>query len=182
MVESGNGRVLALLRAYEEGLPGAERYCAFLKTLGHNIEEPARPVLIARRTTPLTPAEQAAFAREANDQVGLALDSAEQAAADRELLDRVLGRAASGQLDAFSETTPATRALINFFFNEELTRQASKVRIEARLRGFLDEAFKIQPGANLFGQALLFQEEIADMNRIGTIVRSHGIERVKLQE
>lgn len=284
-VESGNGRLLALRRAYDEGLPGAERYRSWLRSLGYDPSGVARPILIARRTTPLTPAERLAFAREANEAVTASMSSGEQARADRgrvlealelaaggeleaaanrafvqafvarlpkeeraglltadgaiapEGLRRVQAAAVAaayddpafvarlveggdeamrgigdvlrrvaldwarlrwqareglipaeldvtadlrqaiatverarqarekiadhiGQLDAFSDLTPAARQLIPFFFTPDLARQANKTAIERRLRGYLDEAAKIQPGANLFGQAAPSADEV----------------------
>lgn len=278
VIESGNGRVLALRRAYDEGLPGADLYRAWLEGLGYDLTGIERPILVARRATPLTPAERAAFTREANEAVAARMSRSEQSLGDRSVLRATLSQAVGGnleaaanrdfvkaflgllpkeeraglltkegaiapdglrrvqdaaiaaayedlgfvarlvesaddgmkgigdvlrsialdwarlrwqveqglipeslevtadlraaietidrarlakekiadhlgQLDAFSEMTPATRLLIPLFFNEALTRQASKTRIEARLRAFLDEAFKIDPDPNLFGQA-----------------------------
>ncbi len=286
-VESGNGRVLALRRAYDEDLPGAAQYRAWLESLGYDLTGIERPILIARRATPLTPVERAAFAREANESVTATMSRSEQAQADRSALRETLSLAAGGdleaaanrdfvkaflgrlpkeeraglltkegtigpdgmrrvldaaiaaayedpafvarliesgddgmkgigdvlrrialdwarlrwqveqglvpggleitadlrraietidrarqaketitdhlgQLDAFSELTPATRLLIPLFFNEDLTRQASKVRVEGRLRAFLDEAFKIDPAPNLFGEAAPTGREVLE--------------------
>lgn len=93
VVESGNGRVLALRRVY--GDPNlkrqAEAYRAFLRAAGHDVDGMEAPVLISRRVSALTPEERRAFVREANAETSLTMSAAEQARADAELAGRVIG-------------------------------------------------------------------------------------------
>jgi hypothetical protein len=84
VVESGNGRTLALGKAYQAGRGGD--YRNWLESQGVDTAGVARPVLIARRTTPLTPADRIAFAHSANTASGLRMNAAEQAAADARLI------------------------------------------------------------------------------------------------
>ena len=84
VVESGNGRTLALAKAYQAGRGGD--YRNWLESQGIDTAGVARPVLIARRTTPLTPADRVAFAHSANTASGLRMNAAEQAAADARLI------------------------------------------------------------------------------------------------
>src|SRR5690606_1219895 len=57
VVESGNGRTLALRLAYERGLESAERYRRWLAEQGYNVEGMRAPVLVRERVTELTPEE-----------------------------------------------------------------------------------------------------------------------------
>jgi hypothetical protein len=53
VVESGNGRTLAIAKAYKAGR--GEKYREWLKSQGHDVTGIDQPVLIARRQTELTP-------------------------------------------------------------------------------------------------------------------------------
>ena len=82
VVESGNGRVLAIRRAYNEGLPTAEKYKAYLAEQGYPVEGMQRPVLVRVRKGELSPLERKAFTREANERTTLAMSAPERAMAD----------------------------------------------------------------------------------------------------
>lgn len=118
VVESGNGRILALRRAYQERLSGAERYRAWLEQQGYDTTGMEMPVLIRRRTTELSPEDRIAFAREANQRTTLGMSDVEQATADARMLsDTMLDLYKGGDLTlagnrdlvrAFAEQLPAT--------------------------------------------------------------------------
>jgi len=98
VVESGNGRTLAIRKAYAEG--GAEAYRAHLAELGYDVAGMKEPVLIRRRVTGMSPEERVAFAREANEAATMALGTAEQALADaRRIPDAVLDLYQGGAVD-----------------------------------------------------------------------------------
>lgn len=82
VVESGNGRVLAIRRAYAQHPEAAARYRQFLEQQGHDLTGINEPVLIRRRVTELSPADRQAFALESNQRTTLSMGAAEQAAAD----------------------------------------------------------------------------------------------------
>jgi hypothetical protein len=117
VVESGNGRVLAVLRAY---MDHPERVAALRESLtrqGFDLTGIDRPVLVARRLTPLTEAERIAFAREANEAVAMRMGAAETAAADAARIAPVLDLwrggdiASAGNADlvrGFLKALPAT--------------------------------------------------------------------------
>ena len=87
VVESGNGRTLALAKVYEQGRGGD--YRNWLESQGYDTSGMKQPVLIARRTTPMTDAERVAFAHSANSSSGLRMNAAEQAAADAKLMSDI---------------------------------------------------------------------------------------------
>ena len=79
-VESGNGRVLAIRRAYAEGQ--AEGYRGFLKGRGIDVDQFTAPVLVQRRTTDLPAAERAEYTEESNVPTVTGRSVSEIAAAD----------------------------------------------------------------------------------------------------
>lgn len=87
MIESGNGRVQAIVRAARRN---PERYRAYLDRLGsagYAVPDGAGvPILIRRRVTPLDPKARAAFVREANQSANMRLSASEQARIDAEAL------------------------------------------------------------------------------------------------
>lgn len=87
VVESGNARTSALIRLHGAGSP--ERKAAYLRhveSLGFDTGEVEWPVLVARRVTPMDPADRAAFCREANARQTLAMSVLEQAKVDATVL------------------------------------------------------------------------------------------------
>ncbi len=86
MVESGNGRVQAIRRAYAEGGPAAARYRAWLESQGVDVSKYKNPVLVRERVTPMTTAERQAFGIAANQSSTMSLSAAERALADARIV------------------------------------------------------------------------------------------------
>ena len=82
MVESGNGRMLALRRAYAEKGPAAQQYREWLESQGVDTSKFKEPVLVRERTTPMTADERKAFTVEANQSANLSMSAPERALAD----------------------------------------------------------------------------------------------------
>jgi hypothetical protein len=82
MVESGNGRVMAIRAAYAEDGAAAAAYRDFLTRQGIDIGGFDQPVLVRQRTTPMNPQERASFAVDANRAATLQLSAPERAMAD----------------------------------------------------------------------------------------------------
>lgn len=85
LVESGNGRVLALRRALQEGGVAADNYRNYLRSQNFDVDGFRNPVLVARRITDLE--DRVAFVTAANRSTTLRMGAAEQAMADARLLD-----------------------------------------------------------------------------------------------
>lgn len=113
VVESGNGRVAALQRVYEnpELAHRAAAYRAYLEAQGHDLTGIANPVLVGRRTSDMTPAEAAAFAKGANERPNLAMGAAEQARADADRAGRAIPDLMPGQLTS-SQNRDFTRGFL----------------------------------------------------------------------
>lgn len=83
IVESGNGRVLAIETAYSRFPDRAEAYRAYLETLGfEKIRDMKEPVLVRIRQQDLAPADRVAFASESNVATTGALSASERAFVD----------------------------------------------------------------------------------------------------
>jgi hypothetical protein len=113
VVESGNGRVAALERVYSspELAHRAQAYRAFLEAQGYDLEGIANPVLVGRRTSEMTPAEAAAFAKGANERPNLAMGAAEQARADADRAGRAIPDLMPGHLTS-SQNRDFTRGFL----------------------------------------------------------------------
>lgn len=86
MVDSGNGRVLALRQAYAENGAAADRYRAWLRSQGVDVAKYREPVLVRERTTPMTREERKTFTVAANAPATLSMSAPERALADSRLL------------------------------------------------------------------------------------------------
>lgn len=86
IVESGNGRIIALQRINEGNPEKWREYQDFLKTQGYDVAGVAKPVLVRVRTGELSPDERVAFTREANAPTVSGLSTSEQARADAKAL------------------------------------------------------------------------------------------------
>lgn len=87
LVESGNGRIMALRRAYDDNGASAQSYRNFLRAQNYDIEGFDKPVLIARRNTELDPESRLSFVTAANRSTAMRLGAAEQSLSDARLID-----------------------------------------------------------------------------------------------
>ena len=86
VIESGNGRVMALRKIYEQYPELETAYRDYLKVLGYDVDGMRRPVLVRERMTPMTGEQRARMVRESNKDDKLRLSTVEQAANDAELM------------------------------------------------------------------------------------------------
>jgi adenine/guanine phosphoribosyltransferase-like PRPP-binding protein len=100
IVESGNGRTLAIKRAYDQDLPSAKRYRAWLKAQGYDVTGIKKPVLVRQRTTPLSDADMRAYTRESNARSTLQMSSTEQARADAKSIGPILADYQGGDIQS----------------------------------------------------------------------------------
>lgn len=82
VIESGNGRAMAIRAAYDMDGERAAAYRAWLERNGYETTGMKQPVLVARRTSPMSEAERADFAHAANGSASLRMNAVEQALSD----------------------------------------------------------------------------------------------------
>lgn len=87
IVDSGNGRVAAIQRAYEAYPEQATAYRSAIEARGYSTEGMSQPVLVQRRTTDLSPEARAQFNAEANGSATARMSPSELAAMDSNALD-----------------------------------------------------------------------------------------------
>lgn len=101
MVESGNGRVMAVRRAYDMHPERAAAYRKMVEERGFDTTGMERPVLVRRRLTEMTDDERAAFAREGQDDGTMKMSAEEKVKADATAIgDDVLALYRGGDVDA----------------------------------------------------------------------------------
>lgn len=152
LVESGNGRVLAIRRAYQGGMVPADRYAAWLKRMGFDIDGMDQPVLIARRMSSLDDAGRQTFVKAAQDSGTMRLSASEAARSDAGKLDSdMLAILAPGRISSaknrdfvrkFAERMGKGERAALYDANGELSVEGIK-RIEAALaaRAYDDSVF-----------------------------------------
>lgn len=114
-VESGNGRTLAIRKAYQIGK--ADAYKAWLAEQGYDVANMQQPVLVRERITPMNMAERVAYTTESNERETLDMSPSEQAMSDATKVMDILHLVQGG---SFNNT--ANRDFVNAF----LTGVASK--------------------------------------------------------
>lgn len=87
VVESGNGRVMALRQVYKDAGEKADAYRRFLEAQGYDLTGYSQPVMVRERVTPMTMDERRAFALEANQAATAELSPVERAQADARAMD-----------------------------------------------------------------------------------------------
>jgi len=98
VVESGNGRTLAIRQAYARGM--ADRYREWLASQGYDVAGMKAPVLVRERVTPMSMEERIAYTTEANDRTTLELSSTERALSDARKMGPILHLYRGGDLQA----------------------------------------------------------------------------------
>ena len=89
IIESGNGRVLAIQRAAELHPDRMQAYVEALRQAGFAVPEDAQvPVLVGRRTSDLSQADRQRFVAEANSSAVARMSPSERARADASMIDR----------------------------------------------------------------------------------------------
>lgn len=86
VVESGNGRTMAIQKAYAESSPQAEAYRQWIASQGHDVSGMKAPVLVRERLTPMDMPARAKFADDAGASPVLSMSAAERAGADSKRL------------------------------------------------------------------------------------------------
>lgn len=112
LVESGNGRAIALRRSAATGTEAWGRYQAELARQGIDTTGFDQPVLVRMRSEPMTGAERADLAREMNQSPTEAYSPVEQARSDARRLDRATLGLIEGD-DVFDASNrPFTRGFV----------------------------------------------------------------------
>ena len=122
VVESGNGRVAALVRAAEKN---PERFAAYkqaLRDAGYDVPDKGVPILISRRTSDLTPDQRTQFVNDANTSAIARMSATETALMDvRAMTGPVLGNYVPGDVNSAANRSFVGSFLKNLPANERLS-------------------------------------------------------------
>lgn len=143
IVESGNGRVQGIRRAYAMYPERAQAYRDFLTAQGYDLTGINEPVLVRERLTPLSDQDRVAFVQEANQSATMDLTPVERAKIDvSALTDGVVEVWYGGEI-----TDAANRDFVRGFIGQ---------LPQAQRNGLLDDNGALSPdGAQRIRRALL---------------------------
>lgn len=143
IVESGNGRVQGIRRAYAMFPERGQAYRQYLESQGYDLTGINEPVLVRERVTPLTDQERVAFVQEANQAATMDLTPVERAKIDvSAITDGVLEVWAGGDV-----TDAGNRDFVRGFISQ---------LPQAQRNGMLDDNGALAPdGAQRIRRALL---------------------------
>lgn len=111
VVESGNGRTMAIRKAYEQGK--GEAYRKWLSEQGHDVTGMKNPVLVRERTTPMSDQELLDYTKESNESTTLTMSPTEQAMVDAKAVVDLLDQYRGGDINS-----AANRDFVNRFVTE----------------------------------------------------------------
>lgn len=113
LVESGNGRTIALRRSYRNGTPAAARYRAELEAQGLDVSGMKAPVLTRIRRGALTAEDRIRLTRDMNAETTEAYSPSERALADAEAVDDDL----LGMVDGADMSSAGNRRFVKGFLD-----------------------------------------------------------------
>lgn len=111
VVESGNGRTMAIRKAYETGK--GESYKQWLNEQGYDVSGMKNPVLVRERTTTMNDQELRDYTRESNESTTLTMSPTEQAMVDAKVVVDLLDQYRGGDINS-----AANRDFVNRFVTE----------------------------------------------------------------
>lgn len=160
VVESGNGRTIALRRSAMKGGEAYARYKAELAAQGHDTTGVEYPVLVRRRTQPMTDSQRSAMTHEMNADVTERMSATEQAKADAGHIDDAM-------LSHVDGTEPGRRRFAQAFLGRVAPDQInSLVAPDGRLSSAGQERIDAALTARAYGDPRLVEalHETSDSN------------------
>jgi hypothetical protein len=163
VVESGNGRTLAIRRAYQRRMPGAERYRAYLAEQGYPVDGMTEPVLVRVRQGDMTTEERISLAEDANEDDKLDLSTPERAMIDaRKLGDDIVALYRGGDVDQ-----AGNREFVRAFLEKVVSKGNRGKMVDG-------EGVINQDGLKRIGAALL-AKAYGDADLIGKLMESTDV-------
>ncbi|WP_162987739.1 ADP-ribosyltransferase-containing protein [Acinetobacter bereziniae] len=140
IIESGNGRVMAIRKAYEQGK--ADNYKKWLSDQGYDISKMKNPVLVRERLTELSDQDRIEYTKESNERTTLDLSPTERALADAGKVLNIIEDYLGGDLNnsnnrqfvnKFVTGVVSTNERSSVIGNDKALTQQGKRRIQAAL-------------------------------------------------
>lgn len=153
-VESGNGRVMLLRRAYDNP-ETAEKYKSYLASQGYDVSQMKQPVLVRRRRTQLDDAGLSKFVEDSNKSSLMAQNETELAAQDaRRLTPEIVDLYRGGSMQAGA----------NSEFRRAVMRDV--IGSETEAAGLRDKDGNLSQAGENRVRAALFQYGYNDLNAV----------------
>lgn len=105
VVESGNGRVLGIKKAYQKEGESKQRYIQYLKDQGYDIEGITQPVLVRIRTTEMNDQELIQYTRDSNERTTLSMSASEQAQVDADAIMNIIDDYQGGDITSVANNS-----------------------------------------------------------------------------
>lgn len=140
IIESGNGRVMVIRKAYEQGK--ADNYKKWLSDQGYDISKMKNPVLVRERLTELSDQDRIEYTKESNERTTLDLSPTERALADAGKVLNIIEDYLGGDLNnsnnrqfvnKFVTGVVSTNERSSVIGNDKALTQQGKRRIQAAL-------------------------------------------------
>lgn len=161
VVESGNGRVLAIRQAYANVPDRAAAYRDFISSLGYDVEGMANPVLVRERQGDT---DRQAFTREANERSTMEMSDTERAMSDAAAMpDEILPLYRGGDVD-LAQNREFVRAFISSVVSEN--DQGGMIDAQGRMSQRAVRRVQAALLAKAYGDATLVERvmEVTDGN------------------
>lgn len=142
VVESGNGRTIAIRRIYSQGLPAANAYRKWLADQGYDISGMTEPVLVRERITEMSNQELQDYTSDSNESTTLAMSPTERAMSDAKKIAGIIGLYRGGDVPsaanrdfvrAFMGAVVSPTARGSMMDSDGILSQDGRRRIEAAL-------------------------------------------------
>jgi hypothetical protein len=160
VVESGNGRSLAIQRAYADNLPSAQAYRDYLSQQGYPVEGMEQPVLVRIRTDAMHPDERQAFVREANQSGQLGYSATERAMSDAAAMpDHSMGLFRGGDIES-----AGNREFVRSFMSNALPANEHAAMVDQHGNLSLDGARRLR--------SAMLAKAYADPDLVGSVVEN----------
>jgi hypothetical protein len=160
VVESGNGRSLAIQRAYADNLPSAQTYRDYLAERGYPVEGMDQPVLVRIRTDAMPAEDRQAFVREANQSGQLGYSATERAMSDATAMpDHSLELFRGGDVEG-----AANREFVRSFMQHALPTNEHAAMVDTNGNLSLDGARRLR--------AAMLAKAYADPDLVGSVVEN----------
>lgn len=160
VVESGNGRTMAIQRAYAQDMPSAQAYRDYLAAQGYPVDGMTAPVLVRVREGDMTPAERQSFVREANQSGQLGYSATERAMTDAAAMpEHVLDLYRGGEIEGVG--------------NRDFVRSFMRSAVPANEHaGMIDSSGALSQQAIARVRGALLAKAYGDPDLVGRIIES----------
>lgn len=168
VVESGNGRTIAIRRIYSQGLPAANAYRKWLTDQGYDISGMTEPILVRERVTEMSNQELQDYTSDSNESTTLAMSPTERAMSDAKKMAEIIGLYRGGDV-----TSAANRDFVRSFMGKVVSQTARGTMMDSD--GILSQDGRRRIEAALMAAAYgnpdivtdLFESSDTDIKAIG---------------